>query len=218
MKSKLLKALSLCLLLTLLAGLAVPGYAAEKPSIRGTRVLWIGTGKNAVLLDNLPSDARSFKIASSNPAVIKVGKSSNDAFGMWMKPLKVGKAKVTITYKSGGKTRTIAGNYKAKKYPNPFAWIKVDGSALNVKKDLVMSEIPDWEKQTVTVNFKLNSGWKVTGLTGARFKAESTSMFKWKKNKAVKFHDAGTIVLSIELENTKNGDPFAYLIMINQRR
>ena len=69
-----------------------------------------------------------------------------------------------------------------------------------------------------TVNFKLNSGWKVTGLTGARFKAESTSMFKWKKNKAVKFLDAGTIVFSIELENAKNGDPFGYILIVNRRR
>lgn len=218
MKNKLFKALSLCLLLSLLAGLSVQGYATAKPSIRGTRVLWIGTGKNAILLDNLPEDARSFKIASSNPAVIKVGKSSNDAFGMWMKPLKVGKAKITVSYKSAGKTRKIADTYQAKKYPNPFAWIKVDGSKLNVKKDKVMSEIPDCVGQAVTVNFKLNSGWKVTGLTGMRFKTEGGTPFKWKKNKAVKFLGAGTLAFSIALENTKNGDPFEYILIVNHRR
>ena len=218
MRNKLFKALSLCLLLSLLAGLSVQGYATAKPSIRGTRVLWIGTGKNAILLDNLPEDARSFKIASSNPAVIKVGKSSNDAFGMWMKPLKVGKAKITVSYKSAGKTQKIAATYQAKKYPNPFAWIKVDGSELNVKKDKVMSEISDWEGQTVTVNFKLNSGWKVTGLTGMRFKTEGGTPFKWKKNKAVKFLGAGALVFSIELENAKNGDPFGYILIVNRRR
>ena len=218
MRNRLLKALSLCLLLALLAGLAVPGYAAAKPSIRGTRLLWIGTGKNAILLDNLPADARAFKIASSNPAVIKVGKTSNDAFGMWMKPLKVGKAKITITYKSGDRTRTITGNYQAKKYPNPFVWIKADGSKLNVRKDKVMSEISDWTGQTVTVDFKLNSNWKVTGLTGIRLKAEGGMPFNWKKNTAVDFLGVGTLVFSIALKNTKNGDPFEYILIVNHRR
>lgn len=218
MRNKVLNALSLCLLLALLVGLAAPGCAASKPSIRGTRVLWIGTGKNAILLDDLPEDARSFKIASSNPAVIKVGKTSNDAFGMWMKPLKVGKAKITVTFKSAGQTQKIVATYQAKKYPNPFAWIKVDGSKLNVKKDKVTSEIPDWAGRTVTVDFKLNSGWKVTGLTGMRFKAEGGTPLKWKKNKAVKFLGAGTIVFSIALENTQNGDPFEYILIVNHRR
>ena len=215
MENKLLKALSLCLLLALLTGLAVPGYAAAKPSIRGTRVLWIGTGKNAILLDNLPEDARSFKIASSNPAVIKVGKTSNDAFGMWMKPLKVGKAKITVSYKSAGKTRKIAATYQAKKYPNPFARITVDGIELNLKKNKVMADVTGYTKKSVKVNFKLNTDWKVKSLTGMKF-GKTNKAFTWKKNKAVAFGNAGTVVFSILLKNTKNNDEFEYLVMVSR--
>ena len=207
MKNKLFKALSLCLLLSLLAGLSVQGYATAKPSIRGTRVLWIGTGKNAILLDNLPEDARSFKIASSNPAVIKVGKSSNDAFGMWMKPLKVGKAKITVSYKSAGKTRKIAATYQAKKYPNPFARITVDGIELNLKKNKVAADVAGYTKKSVKVNFELNTGWKV---------GETNKAFTWKKNRAVTFGNAGTVVFSILLKNKKNNDEFEYLVMVSR--
>ena len=215
MKNKLFKALSLCLLLSLLAGLAVPGFAAAKPSIRGTRVLWIGTGKNAILLDNLPEDARSFKIASSNPAIIKVGKSSNDAFGMWMKPLKVGKAKITVSYKSAGKTQKIAATYQAKKYPNPFAWITVDGIELNLKKNKVAADVAGYTKKSVKVNFELNTGWKVKSLTGMKF-GETNKAFTWKKNRAVTFGNAGTVVFSILLKNKKNNDEFEYLVMVSR--
>ena len=186
MKNKLFKALSLCLLLSLLAGLSVQGYAAAKPSIRGTRVLWIGTGKNAILLDNLPEDARSFKIASSNPAVIKVGKSSNDAFGMWMKPLKVGKARITV-----------------------------DGIDLNLKKNKVAADVAGYAKKSVKVNFELNTGWKVKSLTGMKF-GETNKAFTWKKNRAVTFGNAGTVVFSILLKNKKNNDEFEYLVMVSR--
>ena len=215
MKNKLFKALSLCLLLSLLAGLSVQGYATAKPSIRGTRVLWIGTGKNAILLDNLPGDARSFKIASSNPAVIKVGKSSNDAFGMWMKPLKVGKAKITVSYKSAGKTRKIAATYQAKKYPNPFGWITVDGVEINLSKNKVVADVTGYTKKSVKVNFKLNTGWKAKSLTGMKF-GKTNDAFTWKKNKAVAFGDAGTVVFSILLKNKKNNDEFEYLVMVSR--
>ena len=72
MKNKLFKALSLCLLLSLLAGLSVQGYATAKPSIRGTRVLWIGTGKNAILLICL----RMRGLSRSLPAIRRSSRSA----------------------------------------------------------------------------------------------------------------------------------------------
>lgn len=215
MKNRCSRVIALFLLLALLAGL-VPGYAAEKPSIRGTRVLWVGVGKCAVLLDNLPEDAAGFRISSSKKDVIKVGKDSDDAFGMWMKPVKTGKSTVTITYKSGGKTRKISAQYKAKKYPDPFAWIKVDGKKLNLKKDKVAADVTGYKKNSVKVNFQLNSGWKLNSLSGMRFGQDGNTPFTWKKNKAVSFSNAGTLVFSIQLKNTKSGDLFEYLLMIDR--
>ena len=211
MKRKLSGLLALVLLLTLLAGLA----SAEAPSIRGTKVLWVGVGKCAVLLDNLPEDAKGFKITSSKPSVIKVGKDSSDAFGMWMKPLKAGKAKITVSFKSGGKTQKIVDTYQAKKYPNPFAWISVDGSKVNLKKDKVAAEVNGYTKKSVKVNYKLNSGWTVKSRTGMKF-GETGKAFTWKKNKAVSFGKAGTLVFSILLEHKKSGDEFEYLVMVNR--
>ena len=216
MKNKLFRVLSLCLLAVLMVGAVLPAYAAAKPSIRGTRVLWIGTGKCAVLLDNLPEDASDFKISSTKKSIIKVGKDSNDAFGMWMKPLKAGNSTVKITYKSGGMTCSVSAKYKAKKYPKPFAWIKADGKKLNLNKNKVMGEVNGFTKKSVKVDFKLNSGWKVSKLTGMKFNMDGNKSFTWKKNKAVTVPDMGTVVFSILLKNKKNGDTFEYLVMVNR--
>ncbi len=217
MKKTLSRIVSLCLLLTLLAGIALPGFAAaEKVTIRGGSVLWIGTGKNAVLLDNLPENAKSFKITSDNKAVLKVGKSGNDAFGMWMKPLKAGKSKVTVTYQTGNTTHKVVKTYKVKKYPNPFAWIKVDGKKLSVKKDLVFSEVTGYSKDKLTIDYKLNSGWKKTGLTGVKFRESGNVEFSWKKNKAFSIAKAGAVSIDIQLKNTKTGDVFDYIIVVSR--
>ena len=215
MKRRVSRILALVLILTLMAGMAVPVSAAGAPSIRGTKVLWVGVGKCAVLLDNVPEGAKSFKITSSKPSVIKVGKDSSDAFGMWMKPLKTGKAKITITYMYAGKTRKIVDTYQAKKYPNPFASITVDGNKTNLKKNKVMTEVNGYTKKSVKVNYKLNSGWKVKSLTGMKF-GKTDKAFTWKKNQAVSFSSASTLVFSILLVNKSNGDEFEYLVMVSR--
>ena len=206
---------ALLLLLTLFTGLSVPALAAEKPTIRGTKVLWVGVGKCAVLLDNVPENAKNFKITSSKPSVLKVGKDSDDSLGMWMKPVKVGKAKVTISFKSSGKTRKITETYQVKKYPAPFSSMKVDGKKVNLEKNKVMADVMGYTKKSVKVHFTLNSGWSVKSLTGMKFGMDNKP-FTWKKNKAVSFEKAGTLVFSILLVNKASGDEFEYLIMVSR--
>ena len=66
------------------------------------------------------------------------------------------------------------------------------------------------------MDFKLNSGWKVSKLTGMKFNMDGNTPFTWKKNKAVTVPDMGTVVFSILLKNKKNGDKFEYLVMVNR--
>ena len=70
-------------------------------------------------------------------------------------------------------------------------------------------------KKSVKVNFELNTGWKVKSLTGMKF-GETNKAFTWKKNRAVTFGNAGTVVFSILLKNKKNNDEFEYLVMVSR--
>ena len=134
MKSKLLKALSLCLLLVLLVGATLPGQAAAKPSII-TSTLWAGIGRCAVIVQNLPSDATSFSITSSNKAVIKAGcDDKKDANSLWVEPLKVGKSKTLKATVKGVKSgKKLLQHAKLVRYYSSDADVATVSSSGKVK-------------------------------------------------------------------------------------
>ncbi len=215
MKSKLLKALSLCLLLALLAGLAVPGYAATKPSII-TSTLWAGVGRCALIVLNLPEDAKAFSVTSSDKSIIKAGcDDRNDAGSLWIKPLKAGKAKITVKYKSGGKTRSVYARFTVKKYPNPLAWVKINGKAIDLKKNKLGYDVNNYTKKSITVDYKLSSGWTVKSRSVAKIESDDIKDSKWKKNKAISLAGCDMAIVTLVLKN-KVGDEFTYMVFVTR--
>lgn len=215
MRNKLLKALSLCLLLALMAGLAVPGYAAAKPSII-TSTLWAGVGKCALIVQNLPSDAKAFSVTSSRKDIVKAGCDDKaDAGSLWIKPLKVGKSKITVKYTSGGKAKSVSATFTVKKYPNPLAWVKVNGKKVNLSKNKLGYDVNKYTKNSITIDYKLSNGWTVKTRTVARFKGDAIKDSSWKKNKAISLTGCDAAIVTLMLKN-KVGDEFLYMVFVTR--
>lgn len=215
MKKKLLRSLSLCLLLTLLAGAMLPVNAATKPSIVKS-TLWAGVGKCALIVLNLPSDAKSFSVTSSKSSVVKAGcDDKNDAGSLWIKPLKVGESKITVKYETGGKKKSVSATFKVKKYPKPFSWIKINGKKIDLNKNKLGYDCTKYTKDEITVDYKVSSGWTVKSRTVAKFQGDDIKDFAWKKNKPISLADCDGAIVSIELKN-KAGDVFTYMIFVER--
>ena len=214
MNSKLLKAVSLCLLLALLAGATLPVYAAAKPSIQKDS-LWVGSPKRSPILLDFPDEATIVSIKSANPAMLKVGKEKNfGPWGLWMLPLKVGKCKITIRYKLDGKTASMSQIFTIKKYPDPFAWIKINGKKIDLKKNKYEIYNKKYSKKSFTISFKLNSGWKLaqSPCPGAYWIGdEYIDGIQWKNGKSFKMPGKyDRLCAAIDLTNKKTGEFFNY--------
>ena len=215
MKNKLLKTVSLYLLLAILAGSAIPGVAAAKPSIVKS-TLWAGVGKCALIVLNLPSDAKSFSVTSSKPSVVKAGcDDKNDAGTLWIKPLKVGQSRITVKYVTGGKKKSVSATFTVKKYPKPFGWVKVNGKKIDLNKNKLGYDCLEYKKDEITVDYKVSSGWTVKSRTVAKFQGDDIKDSAWKKNKPISLADCDAAIVSIELKN-KAGDVFIYMIFVER--
>ena len=213
---RLSKALSLCLLLSLLTGMILPGYAAAKPSIVKS-TLWAGVGKCALIVQNLPDGAKSFSVTSSNKNIIKAGcDNKSDPSSLWINPLKVGKAKITVKYKVGGKSKSVSATFTVKKLPKPFTWVKVNGKKIDLNKNKLGYDCLKYTKTTITVDFKLNSDWKVQFLDGAKIRGDEYEDFSWKKGKAIKLAKDQRAILDIALVNKTTGDEFFFMIFVER--
>lgn len=217
MKNRLFRVLSLSLLLAVLAAGMLPGYAAAKPSII-TSTQWAGAGRGAVLVNNLPSDATSFSITSSKKDVIRVGcDDKKDAGSLWLEPLKKGKSKITVKYKTGGKKKSVSTTFEVKAYPKPFDYIKINGKKINLTKNKLAYDCLNFKKTKLTIDFKIgNKDWKVNFLDGAKIKGDDFVDFKWKKGKAIKLAKDEGAFIDIRLINKKTGDEFLYLIFVSR--
>ena len=219
MKYSSLKILYLCLLIALIVGTCMPGYAAgNKPAlITGSGILWVGSGRCPVVADNLPANAKSFSVTSSKPGVLKVGKQKGfGPYGWWMEPLKPGKARITLKYRTSGKVKTVSAVFQVKNYPDPFEHIKINGRKVELKKRQSNLFLEGYAKNTITINFKLKSGWKAIGLGGDRIKGDEWKECTWKKNKALSLKGYDAADLIIELKNTSTGATCAFEIIVTR--
>lgn len=217
MKNRSTKVLALALLFVLIAGTVLPCFAAEEAPylITGSGILYLTVGKCPVVIGNLQSDAKSFSVTSSKPSVLKVGKE--DGFGpisWWMKPVKTGTARITVKYKSGGKTWKVSGKFQVKEYPNPFAWIKINGKKIDLSKNRSMYMNTKYTKKSITIDYKLKSGWKKVSLGGCRIKGDDWIDVSWKKNKALSLKGYDAADLLISLKNAKTGETCDYEIVV----
>lgn len=220
MRNKLLRSLSLCLLLAMLAGAMLPVCAEAKPSIK-KETLWLGHAKDSVVLENWPDEAKVVSITSSKPSVLKVKKDKSfPPFGLWMEPLSVGTSKVTVKYKLNGKTYTMKQDITVKDYPNPapFTWIKLNDKKISLTKNKYVYTKKKYTKKNATIAFKLNKNWKLDGCFGAGWiDDEMVDAINWKNGEKFKVPAKFTrAVLAIELTNKKTKDTFYYEVHLNR--
>ena len=218
MKLRASRILSMCLLLALLVGACMPGFAAAKPAlITGSGILWVGSGRSPVVAVGLPANAKSFTVTTSKKSVLKVGKESGfGPYGWWMEPIKPGKARITLKYKSGGKTKSVSAVFEVKNYPDPFKFIKINGKKVSLKKSQSNLFLEGYSKNRITINYGLKSNWKVVDKGGNRIKGDDWSECSWKKDKplSLKGYDAADLV--IDLKNTRTGATCTFEIIVTR--
>ena len=128
-------------------------------------------------VENWNYDAQVTKVASNNVKVIKVKKldSFKDLSSYEVYPLKAGKAKISITYKLKGKTKTIKGTVTVKTCPAAFKSMKLNGKVLTIptpKKGYTSNNLYGFTGTAATFELKLAEGWEADYLNGYFYKSD----------------------------------------------
>ena len=122
-------------------------------------------------------DAKITSVKSSNSRV-KVerntwkdedGKNQTSYSLLGKKP---GKAKLTIKYKAGSKTRTIKKTVNVKKYPNQIKSLKINGKTIKTKGDrryFYNTNGRRYTKTSAKIQMKLKKGWRISFIEGNYF-------------------------------------------------
>lgn len=120
-------------------------------------------------------------VKSSNPSVVKV---KYNGYGEYYYTVgkKIGKAKVTISYRDlNGNIQTANRLVRVKKYPYEIKSLSVGGKKVNTNKKKFSYETR-YKKTTVPVNMKLKKGWEISYINaGVNLKNG-----KWKDVKVTK--------------------------------
>ena len=221
MRKSVVRMLAVCLLAMMLLGSMVPACAASKKpklSIEG-ETLYVGRGETVITATDMPKGAKFNSISSSDTEVLTVGKHDGyDGFGgLWMKPLKAGESRVTVKYSYGGKNLKLTRDFTVKKYPKAFAWIRIDGKKINLKKNKFQISVESYKRKKARVTFKLNKNWKVKACGGTGFSSSLIEAIAWSPKKVIDLsrYDA-QINLYIDLVNKRTGDHFLYLIYLSR--
>lgn len=206
---KLLRMLSLCLALMMLWAAAMPVSAESnaKPKIITGGIQWVGMGKGPVIISDLPDGAEIMSIKSSKPGVLKVGKGGGiGPHDLWKEPLKAGKSKVTVKYKVNGKPKSVSATFTVKVYPDPFEYIKLNSKKIDLKKNIAVLIVQNYDKNKVTIKFKLKSGWKLSQkCSGYRIKGDEWLDVTWENGKAISLKGYDAADLYIDVVNKKTG-------------
>ena len=149
--------------------------------------------KVKVVINNLPKKAKITGVKSANPKAIRVYYDSY-AKKYYLKGLKAGNTKVTVSYTVGEKTYKISTKFTVKKYPNPVKSVTVNGKKYSPTKYGVVygpkNKGKKWENKYQftcayntfytditqdamrTLTHKINlvpaSGWKITKITAKK--------------------------------------------------
>lgn len=122
---------------------------------------------------NTGKSAKVTSVKSNNSKVAKVYKNTyKDENGkkqvsFTVQGKKPGKAKLTVKFKSGGKTKTIKKNISVKKYPNQIKSLKINGKKVKIKGDRKFYYSKSkYKKTSAKIKMQLQKGWKITHVYG----------------------------------------------------
>lgn len=208
MKRRMLRVLSLCLLLVLVVA-AMPALAEKAKVLPGT--LYLGGMGSQVYVENVPSNAKLVSIKSSESKVLEADQMGYTISDMAVFPRAIGKSKVTVKYKVGKKTYTISGTFAVKKFPKIFSSIKVNGKPLAGANTVDSFSFEGYKKNRAKISFKVKSPWKLLHTELQIPEADQfTSIVNGKSFKIPKGKDAQ---VAIYLRNSKTEDDI--IIWIN---
>lgn len=204
---KIIRILSLSLVLCMLTLTAVPTYAANKVKII-PETLWAGADiYTCIWFDNMPDDAKLVKIKSSNKKIIKAVKYGSGIYDHYIRPRKKGTATITVTYEYNNETKTISAKYRVKKYPKPIKYLIVNGKKVNIKKHRYSYDIHKYKKTKAKIKIKLAKGWKILSVQGLKEKVKDESRtkdFTPKNNKSFKIPKGYNCYIYYHIENKKH--------------
>ncbi len=145
-------------------------------------VMWLG--QDSVIVSVYNDKDKSFKVTavkSSNPEVVKA--TQDDIW--YLKPEKVGKAKIIVKYKqnSKGKKETVVTTVK--KYPYEIKGLRINGKKIDINKNKfrVTKKCTD---NKARIKMAIRDGWKISYLSGSYKKGDKWIDFTSKKNTLVK--------------------------------
>ena len=139
--------------------------ASNAPAKLKAGTLWLGDEVyGGVDYETVLDDIKLVSVKSAKPSIIKAMKDSDSDkfYATTIMPVKLGKSKITVTYKYKGKKYSTSAYYTVKNYPNPFKYIKVNGSKIDLKSNKYSYNVEKYKKTSVKVKYSLASGWKLT--------------------------------------------------------
>lgn len=171
-------------------------------------------------------DAKITNVKSSNSKIVKVNKNTYEdengkkqtSFSIYGR--KAGKAKLTINFKDGSKTKKIRKTVKVKKYPNQIKSLKINGNKVNLKGDKRYNyyNTSKYKKKSAKIQLKLKKGWRISNISGNYYNYKtgkegkiSSLKSKISKGKTIKFPNKWTS-MDVHVEMTKGDDTIAYHI------
>lgn len=165
MFSRKLRALSLCLLVLLLAGFATSALAEGK--LHPIMPLYGGMKSYYQLdVEGMPYNAKLISAKSSNPKIIAIKTGVKEKNDIVVRALKAGTVTITIKYKVGKKTYTVKDKLTAKKFPRIFKSLKVAGKTVDLKKDVGGYTLKKFKKTTAKIEIVPANGWEIGNIRG----------------------------------------------------
>ena len=158
-------------------------FAASNWTINLNSKVFVGQTKSvSVMNSKTGKDGTITSVQSSKDAVIKVVKNGSGS-GAWyeIEPLKTGKAKITVEFKTdSGKQKTLSKTLTVKKYPKPIKSFTVNGKKIDTGKNKYKYTKSGYTKTKATIQMKVKEGWSINSASGNLYSSKS------KKSKEIK--------------------------------
>ncbi len=207
----------LILISVLILSASSVSYAGSSPKRLETfgTTYWAGAPFwYTVLAKKLPDNAKLISIKSSNPKVLKAKQYGSGTHDSAVRPMKNGKSKITIKYRTGKKTISISDTLTVKKYPKAIKKIIYNGKPINLKKNKFEVERIAKSDNVVKVKVIPNKGWKVNDKIIVRVDGGKDHSFKNGDYTTIN-RELPRTRMWITLKN-KKGEEFEYSIIVTK--
>ena len=230
MKKSLKRVLSILLAVLFIAGFAVPGnvQAATPRTLRFLQNVVFLEGRQSEISCYIgygpgvdPESVTILSVKSSKQKIIGIDKINleNGKYHFIVVPKKLGKSKITLTYKYKGKKKTIKSTLTVENYVTPFKALTINGKKVNLSKDnnAFGYTINNYKKKNIKLKVASKKGYRLIGsnvIDGIGVN-KSINIKKLSKGVNVKLSSAATFNLYLSYEDGK-GNIVTYVININR--